>query len=128
MKPLVIPSLLVMALLGLALSGCGSNKPTSSTEPAGSESSETQVPDTPEHGTAGQSDMEKMKANLAKLEPADAATAEKQHMCPVSGEMLGTMGVPIKVTVGERTVWICCDGCRDKLLADPDKYFAKLPQ
>ena len=50
----------------------------------------------------------------------------KQHFCPVSGEMLGSMGVPEKVDVNGQPVWICCDGCKDKLLADPDKYLAKL--
>jgi len=28
---------------------------------------------------------------LAKLSPADRASAEKQHVCPVTGKMLGTM-------------------------------------
>jgi hypothetical protein len=42
--------------------------------------------------------------------------------------MLGTMGPPKKVDVSGRQVWICCDGCQDKLLADPDKYLAKLPK
>ena len=72
------------------------------------------------------SDMQKMKAELAKLTPADAASAAKQHHCPVSGEMLGTMGAPKKVDVKGQTVWICCDGCREELLANPDKYLAKV--
>jgi Cu(I)/Ag(I) efflux system membrane fusion protein len=70
--------------------------------------------------------MEKMKAELAKLSPEDAASAENQHFCPVSDEMLGTMGAPIKVDVNGKSVWICCEGCREDLLADPDKYLAKL--
>jgi hypothetical protein len=72
--------------------------------------------------------MEKMKAQLAKLSPEDAASAEKQHMCPVSGEMLGVMGAPQKVDVNGRNVWICCDGCKDQLLEKPDEYLAKLRQ
>jgi len=67
-----------------------------------------------------------MKAELAKLSPEDAASAEKQHMCPVTGEMLGTMGAPEKVDVNGRQVWVCCDGCREDLLASPDEYLAKL--
>ncbi len=31
-----------------------------------------------------------------------------------------------KVDVNGKSVWICCDGCKDKLLADPEKYLAKL--
>lgn len=70
--------------------------------------------------------MGTMKAELAKLSPEDAAAAERQHMCPVSGEMLGTMGAPLKIDVKDQQVWICCDGCKDKLLASPDEYLAKL--
>ena len=70
--------------------------------------------------------MDKMKAELAKLSPEDAAAAQRQHMCPVSGEMLGTMGAPLKIDVKDQQVWICCEGCKDKLLASPDEYLAKL--
>ena len=81
-----------------------------------------------EHTTneEGKSDMDKMKESLAKLSDEDRASAEKQHVCPVSGEMLGTMGVPQKVDVSGRQVWICCSGCKDKLLKEPEKYLAKL--
>ena len=72
--------------------------------------------------------MEKMKAELAKLSPEDAASAEAQHMCPVSGEMLGSMGAPKKVDVNGTPVWICCESCRDSLLENPDEYLAKLKQ
>ncbi len=75
---------------------------------------------------SGQTDMEKMKAELAKLSPEDAAAAMEQHMCPVSGDMLGTMGAPTKVDVNGQQVWICCEGCEEDLLANPDKYLAKL--
>ncbi len=52
----------------------------------------------------------------------------KQHFCPVTGEMLGVMGPPEKVDVNGESVWICCYGCKDKLLADPEKYLAKISQ
>ena len=70
--------------------------------------------------------MDKMKAELAKLSPEDAESAEKQHICPVSGEMLGTMGAPLKIDVNGQQVWICCEGCKNKLLASPDEYLAKI--
>jgi len=70
--------------------------------------------------------MAKMKAGLAKLSEEDRAAAEKQHMCPVTGEMLGTMGAPIKLTLNDQDVWICCNGCRKKAEADPDAIIAKL--
>ena len=36
-----------------------------------------------------------------------------QEICPISGEKLGSMGPPIKVTVGEHKeeVFLCCKGC-----------------
>lgn len=72
------------------------------------------------------SDMDKMMDALADLPEEDRKSAMKQHVCPVSGEMLGVMGEPEKIDLNGQTVWICCDGCKDKLLADPDKYLAKL--
>jgi hypothetical protein len=36
-----------------------------------------------------------------------------QGICPVSGQELGAMGPPVKVTVGEakEEVFLCCQGC-----------------
>ncbi len=36
------------------------------------------------------------------------------------------MGTPRKVDVNGKTVFICCEGCRESLLEEPDKYLAKL--
>ncbi len=76
--------------------------------------------------TCQKTDMEKMTEQLASFSTEDRVSAIKQHFCPVSGEMLGSMGAPKKIDVDGQAVWICCDGCKDKLLADPDKYLAKL--
>ncbi len=66
---------------------------------------------------------------LALLEDeAERAAAIAQGICPVSGEPLGSMGKPIKLTVEGREVYICCEGCEDALREDPQKYFAKLDQ
>ena len=108
----------VVSLFASALVGCNSN----GTDP--SDSNVSQKED--DKDASGQTDMDKMKAELAKLSPEDAASAEKQHMCPVTDEMLGSMGAPEKVQVGDQDVWICCAGCKDTLLGDPDKYLAKL--
>lgn len=128
MKYMSLASSMAVALSVLYLSGCGSD----STEPTGS-SAPAMTDDHADHdhgdhanSESGQTDMEKMKTELAKLSPEDAASAEKQHMCPVSGEMLGTMGAPKTVDVNGQQVWICCDGCRDTLLESPDEYLAKL--
>jgi len=85
------------------------------------------APSTSPDMSSGQTDMDKMKAGLAGLSPEDRAAAEKQHVCPVSGKMLGTMGEPYKVEVNGRQVWLCCPGCEGQLREEPDKYLAKLP-
>jgi hypothetical protein len=32
------------------------------------------------------------------------------------------MGVPVKVTRGGRSVFLCCQACLKKVQADPDKF------
>jgi YHS domain-containing protein len=111
---------LALAAVLLALSGCGS--PSNNTGPEARPS----VDGPSEHGGHEPADMDKIKAVLATMSPEDAASVEKQHACPVGGELLGTMGAPIKVDVKGQTVWLCCEGCKDTLLANPDEYLAKL--
>jgi hypothetical protein len=64
----------------------------------------------------------------AKLSEEDRKLAEKQKVCPVTGERLGSMGEPIKVTVKGRAVFLCCKGCIDEIKTNPDKYLAKLDE
>ncbi len=47
-----------------------------------------------------------------------------QLKCPVSGEELGSMGEPVAVTVGGRSVYVCCRGCAKRAEADPAKTLA----
>jgi len=75
---------------------------------------------------AGDATNEAVTAALAELSPEDRALAEKQRICPVTGELLGSMGAPMKVEVKGQTVFICCEGCKEELLAKPDEYLAKL--
>jgi hypothetical protein len=109
------------AALSLGLSGCNSNVPEKTTQPAAGSAVESH-----EGHAHSPADLEKAKAELAKLSPEERGSAEKQHVCPVTGEMLGSMGPPKKVDVKGQQVWICCDGCREELQANPDKYLAKL--
>lgn len=46
-------------------------------------------------------------------EPAqrDPLRIAVQEICPVSGQKLGEHGAPLKVKVGEETVFVCCEGC-----------------
>ena len=63
---------------------------------------------------------------LSKLSSDDLKLALQQKICPVTDKPLGSMGTPIKVTVKDQAVFVCCDGCVDSVKNEPDKYLAKL--
>jgi YHS domain-containing protein len=100
--------------LAVALSGCGSPS-----------SHEKQKPASPAENAASGVSSPEVPKGLAELSDADAAVAKKQRVCPVSGEVLGAMGKPYKVTVQGKTVFLCCPGCEDELRKDPEKYLSK---
>jgi hypothetical protein len=81
---------------------------------------------TPGQNHRGTTDMDKMRSELQKFSPEDRASAERQHVCPVTGKMLGTMGPPQKVDIRGRAVWICCPACKDEFVKNADSYLAKL--
>jgi hypothetical protein len=59
-------------------------------------------------------------AALGRLSADDRALAAAQRYCAVLPESrLGSMGVPVKLVIDTRTVFVCCDGCRRRALADP---------
>jgi YHS domain-containing protein len=63
---------------------------------------------------------------LADLSVEDRQIAEKQHTCPVSGEVLDSMGKPFKVSAEGKTIFLCCEGCLQQFKENPEKYLAKL--
>jgi hypothetical protein len=65
---------------------------------------------------------------LAAAKHSDKELIEQQKTCPVTGQPLGAMGKPVKMVVKGHTVFLCCTGCKKKLLADPDKYLKKLEE
>jgi len=68
------------------------------------------------------------QANIDKLPPADRAQAMRQRVCPITDEPLGSMGVPIKVELNGRIVFLCCAGCRGDAIKNPDKTLKKLAE
>jgi len=106
--------------LGLALVGCGGEKPAASTatEPAASQPAPAEG--TPAEGTPAE-------ATPAEGTPADAK-AYPLDTCVVSGEKLGSMGEPVVVTHNGTEVKLCCKGCIKKFEAEPEKFVAKLKQ
>jgi Cu(I)/Ag(I) efflux system membrane fusion protein len=45
----------------------------------------------------------------------------------VTTKKLGSMGTPVRVEVGGRAVFLCCEGCREAIEGNPAKYLARLP-
>ena len=63
---------------------------------------------------------------IKALPAAEQDLALNQAVCPVSGDHLGNMGTPIKVTAEGRTFYLCCKGCQDDVKSDPKAVIAKL--
>jgi hypothetical protein len=58
----------------------------------------------------------------------DRLLAERQKLCPVTGEPLDSMGGPVKLVVDGRTVFVCCKSCEKPLRAKAAQYLPKLPK
>jgi hypothetical protein len=104
-------ALALFAVLVLGLIGCGQEAAPHDAGPK-------------DQPAAGADDT----SGLAELSEADRKLAEKQKSCPVTDELLGSMGKPYKMTVKGRVVFLCCEGCKGKVEADPDKYLKKLDE
>ena len=65
-------------------------------------------------------------ANISKLDADDQAHARLQVLCPVTEMALGSMGVPLKITVNGEAVLICCEGCTDMAQRNPDETLSKV--
>jgi hypothetical protein len=70
----------------------------------------------------------KIEAAMAKLSAEDRQAAVAQRVCPVTGEPLGSMGKPIKITQGDRHLFVCCAGCEEEAKAKFDEFYAQLNQ
>jgi hypothetical protein len=64
---------------------------------------------------------------IALLPVADRKVALAQRTCPVTGDLLGADGKPMKVQLRGRPVFVCCEGCMVDLKANPQKYLANRP-
>jgi len=66
--------------------------------------------------------------NIEQLPEADRQLALKQRICPVTGAALGSMGVPVKITLRGQPVFLCCQGCVGKAKRSPDEMLKKLAE
>jgi hypothetical protein len=76
-------------------------------------------------GTGEEKDVQ-VHAALAELGKEAQRLAEVQRVCPISGELLGSMGKPVKVVLDKQTVFLCCKSCEDDARKDPKKTLAKV--
>ena len=56
---------------------------------------------------------------------SDQAAIQAQRECPVLGTALGSHGKPVKVGVGEQTLFVCCKRCVGKVIESPERFLAK---
>ena len=66
--------------------------------------------------------------NIEKLPEAERKLALAQGTCPVTGAALGSMGVPIKITLRGQPVFLCCQGCVGKAKRNPDETLRKVAE
>ena len=135
-RPYHVTSLVVALGLAVIVSGCASKAPQEkqkATTPAEKSAQEKPAAPGAQAGHASHEGHEQAGAaptvvpkGLAELSVADRAAAEKQRVCPVSGDVLGEMDKPYKVSVKGQTVFLCCPACEKELLKNPDKYLAKI--
>ncbi len=105
----------------LVLAGCSNNTPAGPA-PADAAKATTKTP--PADAQAAE-----IKAERDKLSADDRALVDAQEWCAVSTDSrLGSMGPPLKVTVNDQPVFICCKGCQKKALADPDRTLAAVAE
>jgi hypothetical protein len=64
--------------------------------------------------------------NVNQLIKVDCARAMMQRVCPVTGFHLGSMGVPVKMTLRGKTLFLCCKGCIAKARRSPVDTLKKL--
>ncbi len=114
-----------MILLALALplamfgcsSGAGDNPPAARPEQTASKPAEPQAEEA------------KYRAALAKQDREDRNLAEAQKYCAVETEnRLGSMGKPFKLEIDGQPVFLCCQGCKKRALAAPDKTLATVKE
>jgi hypothetical protein len=119
---------ILIAFGGLIIAGCGTQKPVApvASEDATGEEAHHQHGDADHDHANTTHDNAEINPAMTKLSPADRKLAEEQKICPVSGEPLGSMGVPVKVTLEGRDVFVCCEGCVDELKQNFQTYAAKL--
>ncbi len=70
----------------------------------------------------------KVKVDLAKLSAENRRLAEAQKFCPITGEPLGSMGMPVKVMLKSEPVFLCCAGCKEEAKENDERTLVKVKE
>jgi hypothetical protein len=86
------------------------------------------VPAAPTPAPAQVDEEAAIEAELARLSPKDRRLATSQKYCVVMPDSrLGSMGPPQKITLNNgQVVFVCCEGCQEEALANPEKVLVQL--
>jgi uncharacterized protein (TIGR03000 family) len=67
-------------------------------------------------------DVAAVEQNLAKLSAEDRKMAESQNVCAVQEQVrLGAVGKPVKVTIKDQPVFLCCEACVTRAQSNPEQ-------
>ncbi len=80
----------------------------------------------PSGATPPKEESDKLRAARAGLSKDDQALVEAQEYCPISSQRLGSMDAPVKVTIKDQPVFLCCKGCEKSAVGNPDGTLAKV--
>ncbi len=69
--------------------------------------------------------MEACKDKFVKDPEKYVKTDGEKVVCPVSGEEINKSETAGSHEYNGKTYYFCCDGCKEKLLKDPEKYIKK---
>jgi membrane fusion protein, copper/silver efflux system len=67
-------------------------------------------------------------AQIGQLPEADRKLALAQRVCPITGLVLGSMGVPVKIVLKGQPVFLCCPGCEAAARENPEKTLKRVAE
>jgi hypothetical protein len=66
--------------------------------------------------------------NVEQLPEEERQLAIAQRICPITNQPLGSMGVPIKITLRGQPVILCCKGCIGKAKRNPEETLHRVAE
>ncbi|MCC6127236.1 MAG: efflux RND transporter periplasmic adaptor subunit [Pirellulales bacterium] len=66
--------------------------------------------------------------NIEKLPPEDQKPAKQQRLCPITNLPLGSMGVPVAISLDGQKVFLCCAGCIEKAKKNAEETLKKIAE